>query len=88
MTIEVHLFATFARYLPPGSEGGYVVLDVPDDATVDHVVAVLGIPGALGRVALINGREAAPQDRLAPADVVTLFPPLAGGATSWCPARR
>ena len=80
MTIEVHLFATLARYLPSGSDGGRAVLDVPDSATVDDVVRLLGIPDAVARVALVNGREPPPGARLAPSDVVTLFPPLAGGA--------
>ena len=80
MTIEVHLFATLVRYLPPGSDGARGVLEVPDGATVDDAVRLLGIPDALARVALVNGREPAPRARLAPADVLTLFPPLAGGA--------
>jgi hypothetical protein len=88
VTIEVHLFATLARYLPPGSDGGRVLLEVPDDATIDDVAGLLGIPAALTRIALVNGREAAPQVRLNPADVVTLFPPLAGGAAPRHPARR
>ena len=80
MTIEVHLFATLAQYLPPSSDGGRVVLDVPDGATVDDVARLLGIPGAMARLALVNGREVDPQERLTALDVLTLFPPLAGGA--------
>lgn len=80
MTIEVHLFATLVRYLPSGTDGARALLDVPDGATVDDVARQLGIPDALARVALVNGREPAPEARLAPADVLTLFPPLAGGA--------
>ena len=80
MTIEVHLFATLARYLPSGSDGGRAVLEVPDGATVDDVARLLGIPDAMARIALVNGREPAPRVRLASSDVVTLFPPLAGGA--------
>ena len=80
MTIEVHLFATLAQYLPPSSDGGRVVLDVPDGATVDDVARLLGIPDAMARLALVNGREVDPQERLTALDVLTLFPPLAGGA--------
>ena len=85
MTVEVHLFATLTRYLPPGADEGRVFLDMPNDATIDDVVGRLGIPGTLARIALVNGREATPQTRLAPADVLTLFPPLAGGAAPWPP---
>ena len=80
MTIEVHLFATLAQYLPPSSDGGRVVLDVPDGATVDDVARLLGIPDAMARLALVNGREVDPQEPLTALDVLTLFPPLAGGA--------
>jgi len=80
VTIEVHLFATLAQYLPPSSDGGRVVLDVPDGATVDDVARLLGIPDAMARLALVNGREVDPQEPLTALDVLTLFPPLAGGA--------
>ncbi len=55
------------------------MLDVPEGSTVDDVTRRLGIPGDLARVALVNGRDAEPGDRLAPGDIVTIFPPLAGG---------
>jgi molybdopterin converting factor small subunit len=79
VTIEVHLFATLTRYLPPGCDGGRAFLDVHDEATIDDVAHLLGIPETLARIALVNGREASPRERLGPSDVVTLFPPLAGG---------
>lgn len=47
---------------------------------MDDVTLRLGIPGDLARVALVNGRDVEPGDRLAPGDVVTIFPPLAGGS--------
>jgi sulfur-carrier protein len=78
--VDVHLFATLTRFLPPGHDGSTTV-EVANGATVDHVARALGIPDAMARIALINGREAAPEDRLSPGDVVTLFPPLAGGGS-------
>lgn len=86
MTVDVHLFATLARFLPPGHDGS-TTLEVPDNATVEDVARALGIPEAMSRIALINGREADSQDPLSPGDVLTLFPPLAGGGASW-PAPR
>ena len=88
MTIEVQLFATLARYLPPGCDGGRARLEVPPGVTVSDVARLLGIPEDLARVGLVNGREAAPEERLAPADVLTLFPPLAGGGRPGFPPRR
>lgn len=81
MTVRVQLFATLAAYLPAGSaERGGASVEVPDGATLSDLVAALGIPADLPRLALVNGREAEPGHRLAPGDEVALFPPLAGGA--------
>jgi hypothetical protein len=77
--VEVHLFATLERFLPPGSRDGIAILEVPEGSTASDVVIRLGIPGGLDRVLLVNGREATPERRLAPGDVLDLYPPLAGG---------
>ena len=54
-------------------------IDVPDGATVADIAQRLGIPGDIARVVLVNGRDAEPGQRLAPNDVITIFPPLVGG---------
>jgi molybdopterin converting factor small subunit len=77
--IEVRLFANLARYLPPGSRGDTVILDVPEAATVDELVRGLAIPVDLPGLLLVNGREAPADRRLHPGDVVSIVPPLAGG---------
>jgi molybdopterin converting factor small subunit len=79
VTVEVRLFATLAQFLPPGSKNGLGRLDVPDGTTLGDLPARLGIPPALERVCLLNGAEAGPERRLAPGDVIDMFPPLAGG---------
>lgn len=79
MRIEVRLFATLVSYLPPGSGGGTAMVELPDGGTVDDVAAHLGIPSGLQRIILVNGRDAGPDRRLTAGDIVTLFPPLAGG---------
>jgi molybdopterin converting factor small subunit len=78
--IEVRLFATLRDFLPQPDPSGTTIIDVPDNATVDDVGRLLGIPAHLARVALVNGEYAEPGDRLHAGDVVTLFPPLAGGS--------
>jgi molybdopterin converting factor small subunit len=78
--VEVRLFATLAAYLPPMGREGAVSLDVPPGSTVHDVIERLGIPADLERVALVNGGDAAAEQPLSPGDVVTVFPPLAGGA--------
>jgi molybdopterin converting factor small subunit len=78
--VEVRLFATLERYLPPGSHAGVAVLDVPQGSTAADVARQLGIPIGLERVLLINGRDATPDRLLAAGDVLDLYPPLAGGS--------
>jgi molybdopterin synthase sulfur carrier subunit len=77
--VEVHLTATLRAYLPAGTVGDNVVLDVPDGATVDQVVHSLRIPRELERLTVVNGRDAVPDQQLSEGDVLAVFPPLAGG---------
>lgn len=79
MKVAVQLTATLRAYLPPGTRGDRVVLDVPDGATVDQVVHSLRIPSELERLTVVNGRDAVPDQPLAEGDVLSVFPPLAGG---------
>jgi len=77
--VEVHLTATLRAYLPAGTVGDNVVLDVPDGATVDQVVHSLRIPRELERLTVVNGRDAVPDQQLCEGDVMAVFQPLAGG---------
>jgi len=78
--VEVRLFATLARFLPPGSRDGVAVLDVPEGSSAADVARRLGIPAGFDRVLLVNGREAEPERTLVPGDVLALYPPLSGGS--------
>jgi molybdopterin synthase sulfur carrier subunit len=78
--VEVRLFATLAAFLPPLSREGATTLDVPPGSTVHDVIERLGIPADFERVALVNGSDATADRPLRPGDVVTVFPPLSGGA--------
>jgi len=80
MKVEVRLFATLQPYLPAGGHGDRVSLDLPPGATVRDVVKSLKIPGELACLTVVNGRDAEPEQVLAPGDELALFPPLAGGA--------
>jgi sulfur-carrier protein len=78
--VEVRLFATLSSFLPPASRDGAVRLEVPPDSTVHDVLQQLGVPADLERVALVNGTDAPAERPLQPGDVLTVFPPLAGGS--------
>jgi molybdopterin converting factor small subunit len=77
--IEVRLFATLAAYLPDESDGRSATLGVADGSTVADVVRLLGIPADMPVITMIDGRDAALERPLGDGDVLSLFPPLAGG---------
>lgn len=79
MKVAVHLTATLRAYLPAGTVGDNVVLDFAEGATVDQVVHSLRIPRELERLTVVNGRDAVPDQTLSEGDVLSVFPPLAGG---------
>lgn len=80
MKVEVRLFALLERYLPAGAEGDTTSLDVPLGTTVRDVVELLEIPSELSCLTVVNGRDAPPEQPLIAGDVLSMFPPLAGGA--------
>lgn len=80
MRVEVRLFATLVSFLPPDGRDGAAELEVPEGSTVTEVTRRLGIPPDLARVVLVNGRDVGSEAPLSARDVVTIFPPLAGGA--------
>jgi molybdopterin converting factor small subunit len=80
VTVEVRLFANLADYGPPAPGGGALSVDVPEGTTVDELCRRLEIPDDQPRLALVNGRDAPPGQRLYAGDVIALIPPLAGGA--------
>jgi len=78
--VQVRLFATLAVFLPPHGRDGVAELEIPDGGTVADVTGRLGIPPDLARVVLVNGRDIGSQAPLTARDIVTIFPPLAGGS--------
>jgi hypothetical protein len=66
--------------LPPTGPEGRVTVEIPPKATVATLLRRLGIPDDMPRVVLVNGRDADDDLQLRPDDVVSAFPPLAGGS--------
>jgi sulfur-carrier protein len=77
--VEVQLFATLAIHLPLGARGDSVSLEVPEGSTIADVIHLLAIPDDVDCLRVVNGRDALLEAGLRDGDVVTLFPPLAGG---------
>jgi sulfur-carrier protein len=80
MTIEVRLFATLRKFLPPGSERTRALLDLPVGSSIADVLARLAIPEETATLVLVNGRFEADRKRRLEGDLVlSVFPPIAGG---------
>jgi len=78
--VEVRLFATLTRYLPPESSGKSAVLDVVEGTTLAELIRQLGIPPEMAHLTLLNGIHQLDKDvLLREGDVVAIFPPIAGG---------
>lgn len=78
--VELKLFATYRRYLPPHSTGNACHVTVPAGTPVIDLLTELGVPSQRGvSVVLINGHDASPDRVVEEGDVVAVFPALAGG---------
>ena len=82
MTIEVKLFATLRKHLPPGGDGKSTSLELPEGATVTDVIDALKIPRAQAQLIMVDGHHVHDPDTALDRDGVgSIFPALAGGAT-------
>jgi molybdopterin converting factor small subunit len=80
LRIELRLFASLRKKLPPGSPRGRCQLDLAEGETVGEMLARLDIPRARAHMILVNGHHDRNFDRrLGEGDVVSVFPPVAGG---------
>ncbi len=83
MKIDVKLFANLRARMPNGVGRG--TLELEDDATLVDLLQKLDIPEELSQMTLINGQHCPPErewrekKKLKEGDVVSVFPPLAGG---------
>jgi molybdopterin converting factor small subunit len=78
-TVEVRLFATFREYLPLGSDTFSCRMDLAGGATAADIIAGLGLPDQIPKIILVNGTHATEQHVLHDGDVISIFPPIAGG---------
>ena len=77
MRIKVELQAYLEQYSPHGEP--VFEHELPEGASVGHLIRSLGIPEELASVIIVNDRDVGPEHRLHEGDRVTMIPPLAGG---------
>jgi len=79
MEIEVKLFATLRDYLPKGSSRFSCKMGVDDSTRVQDILSRLKIPEEIPKIILINGVHGKKEQMLKDGDVLSVFPPVAGG---------
>ena len=79
MDIEVKLFATLRDYLPKGSSRFSCKMEVDGRTRVQDILERLKIPEEIPKIILINGVHGKKDQPLKDGDVVSIFPPVAGG---------
>jgi molybdopterin converting factor small subunit len=79
MEIEVKLFATLRDYLPPGSSRFSCEMEVDGHTRVRDILSRLKVPDEIPKIILINGVHGKEEQILKEGDVLSIFPPVAGG---------
>jgi molybdopterin converting factor small subunit len=79
MEIEVKLFATLRDYLPKGSDRFSCKMEVHDHIQVQDILSKLKIPEDMPKIILVNGVHGKKEQILKAGDVLSIFPPVAGG---------
>lgn len=84
MRITLKLYATLTDYLPPDARGANLMqLEAGEGATIASILAPYGIPERLVHLVLVNGVYIPPDARAShafrDADVLAVWPPIAGG---------
>ncbi|MBM3299194.1 MAG: MoaD/ThiS family protein [Deltaproteobacteria bacterium] len=79
MKVQLILYASLARLLPPGSSGNTCFLEVESGSTIADLMETLNVPADLVKVVFLNGRHARDGDPVKDGDRVGVFPPVAGG---------
>lgn len=79
MEIEVKLFATLRDYLPKGSSRFSCKMEIDGQTRVEEILTKLNIPEEIPKIILINGIHGKKDQILKEGDVLSIFPPVAGG---------
>lgn len=77
--VRVRLYATLRRYQPPVRLGQAHLVSLPQGATVEQLIAKLGIPADTVKTVFVQGKIVEDGYILSDGDEVGIFPPIAGG---------
>jgi molybdopterin synthase sulfur carrier subunit len=81
IAIQLKLFANLRDKLPPGAERGQARIEIEAGTTLKALIESLGVPLEEAAIVVVNGRTTVSLDALVnEGDVVSIFPPVAGGS--------
>ena len=83
MNVSIELYASLMKYLPPGKSRFRRDIKVEDGLVLSRLIEQFHIRPEEAHLVLINGHYIGGEDRdsreLAEGDVVSIWPPVAGG---------
>jgi molybdopterin converting factor small subunit len=79
MEVQVKLFATLRDYLPKNSDGKSCQMEIDETTNIEQIITQLKIPEEIPKIILVNGLQGSMDQTLKEGDVVSIFPPVAGG---------
>ena len=79
MKVEVKLYATLARYVPPGVTGAGGIVDVAEGMTVAELIQQWCIPEDQVKLIFVDGVHATRETVLTAGSRLGIFPPVGGG---------
>ncbi|MGQ9509520.1 MAG: MoaD/ThiS family protein [Thermodesulfobacteriota bacterium] len=79
MEVEVKLFATLRDYLPKGSGKFSCKMEIDGHTRIKDLINRLKIPKDIPKIILVNGIHGKEDQIVKDGDVVSIFPPVAGG---------
>ncbi len=79
MEIEIKLFATLRDYLPKGSSRFSFKMEIDSHSQIQDILSKLKIPEEMPKIILVNGIHGKKDQILKEGDILSIFPPVAGG---------
>ena len=79
MEIEVRLFATFRDYLPQETESFSFRKSLESEKPVSRIAEEVNLPSDIPKIFIVNGNVVTGEYVLHDGDVLSIFPPVAGG---------
>jgi len=77
--IEVRLYATLRRYCPAPDQENSLLLQVPEDMSLNDLLERLKVPKQEAKILFVNNRSQSIDYVLQDGDRVGIFPQVAGG---------